>query len=215
MLQGVDDELGMFSGLVRSIDARDLEAPTRCSGWTVRDVAAHVVGTVVDVTAGRLEGQGTPVVTERQASERRSRGTDELADELDEARPPLTAMLGALPSEMWAGPSLTDPTFTLGFAVEALWYDAYVHGEDLRAAVGLSPARGAGLWCAVNHVAGYLEQRGWQPTTLRLDGLDTVAISGGGTEIVGDPLDFVLAATGRLDPSMIRLDRSINIYTDV
>lgn len=116
VLDGVADELHRFSGLVRSLDDDELDAATRCEGWAVRDVAGHVVGTVVDVTAGRLDGQGTPLVTERQAAERRGRSGEELADELEAALPALTDAISSLPPELWDGPSPTDPTFTLGFA---------------------------------------------------------------------------------------------------
>jgi uncharacterized protein (TIGR03083 family) len=37
-------ELDNFGELLRSLDPADLDAPTRCTGWTVRDVAGHMVG---------------------------------------------------------------------------------------------------------------------------------------------------------------------------
>jgi len=212
VLDGVANELRGFAGFVRSLDARALDVLTRCAGWTVRDVASHVVGTVVDVAAGSVEGQGTPPVTERQARERRTLTAAALADELDAALPTLQSLLESLPSDSWDGPSLLDPAFTLGFSVEAIWYDAYLHGEDIRSALGLPPARGAGLRCAVHHVAGYLTQRDWAPTTLLLKDLEPVEISGGGTEWGGDPLELVLAATGRLDPAPLGLDPRIDVY---
>jgi uncharacterized protein (TIGR03083 family) len=212
VLGGAVDELRGFADLARSLDERALDVPTRCAGWTVRDVAGHVVGTVVDVAAGNLEGQGTPAVTERQARERGTSSGAALADELVAALPALESLLESLPPEMWDGPSLHDPAFTLGFSVEALWYDAYLHGEDIRAALGLPPARGAGLRCAVHHVAGYLTHRDWAPTTLLLTDLEPVQISGGGTEWIGDPLELVLAATGRADPVPLGLDPRIDVY---
>jgi hypothetical protein len=74
-----------------------LRAPTRCRGWTVADVAGHVVGTVVDITEGRLEGQGTPAVTDRQAKERTGRTGAQLAAELAGATPALMGVLASLP----------------------------------------------------------------------------------------------------------------------
>lgn len=176
------------------------------------DVAGHVIGTVADLAAGRLEGQGSPEVTARQARERRGHTPDALVEELAAALPAVEGLLATLPEEAWTGPSFTDPRYPLGFAVEALWYDAYVHGEDVRAALSLPPGRGAGLRCAVHHTAGYLEHRGWGPATLALEGMERLDISGGGREITGDPLDFVLAATGRRDPATLGLDASINVY---
>lgn len=212
VLAGIPDELGAFGDLVRPLNDDRLRTPTRCAGWTVADVAGHVVGTVVDITEGRLDGQGTPPVTQRQATERVGNSAQQLADELAGATPTLTALLASLPEDGWGGPSITDPHYSLGFAVEAIWFDAWLHGDDIRAAIGAPPTQGPGLRCAVHHVAGYLEQRGWGPATLALDGIERVQVAGGGTEVTGDPLEFVLAATGRRDPADLGLDDSINVY---
>ena len=48
---------------------------------------------------------------------------------------------------------------------------------------------------------------------LSLDGIDEVAIGGGGDRrVTGDPLTFVLVATGRANPSALGLDDTVNIY---
>ncbi len=214
VLHGIEDELGAFAELLRSLSDRNLHVPTRCDGWWVGDVAGHVVGTVVDITVGNLEGQGTAPVTDRQARERRGRSADQLADELDAARPTLMSILTSFDEDAFSGPAPTDPSFTLGFAVEAIWYDAYLHADDIRAALGLPSERGAGLRCAVHHVAGYLENRGWEPTTLALVGIEPVPVAGGGSETTADALDFVLAATGRRDPRTLGLDSRLNVYAD-
>lgn len=214
VLAGIPDELGAFGDLVRSLDSHQLHTPTRCAEWTVADVVGHVVGTMVDITQGRLDGQGTPAVTERQAKERSGRSAEQLVDELVGATPALSTLLGSLPESSWDGPSITDPSYSLGFAVEAIWFDAYLHGDDIRAAVGAPIVRGPGLRCAVHHVAGYLQHRGWRPATLALDGVERIEVSGGGVEITGDPLEFVLAATGRLDPASAGLDGTVNVYAD-
>jgi hypothetical protein len=126
----------------------------------------------------------------------------------------LSALLASLSEEAWEDPAPNDPEYTLGFAVESIWYDAYLHGDDIRDAVGLPSARGAGLRASVHHVAGYLEYRAWGPATLALNGIERIQIGGGGREIIGEPLEFVLAATGRLDPSIIGLDPTIDVYAD-
>jgi hypothetical protein len=121
-------------------------------------------------------------------------------------------LLGAIPPELWSSPAPNNPDDELGFAVEAIWYDAYVHADDILAAIGRPPDRGAGLRCAVHHAAGYLQHQGWGPATLRLTGMEPIDIAGGGPEISGDPYEFVLAATGRGDPSALGLDGTINVY---
>jgi hypothetical protein len=70
------------------------------------------------------------------------------------------------------------------------------------------------LRCAIHHVAGYLDHQHWGSATLALNGIKQIEIGGGGTEITGDPLEFVLAATGRRDPCAIGLDNSIDVYAD-
>ena len=214
VLAGIPAELGAFGQLLGSLHADDLATPSRCAGRTVADIAGHVIGTAVDLAQGRLEGQGTPVVTRRQADERAGRTPKELADELGTAGPALSALLASLPEDAWRGPAPRNPGHTLGFGVEAIWYDAYLHGDDIRDALGLTSARGEGLRCAVHHVAGHLEHQGWGPATIALKGIERIEIGGGGPEITGDPLEFVLAATGRRDPSVLGFDPTINVYAD-
>jgi uncharacterized protein (TIGR03083 family) len=214
VLAGIAGELRAFGELVGSLNMDSLVMPTRCAGWSVTDIAAHVVGTVADIAQGRLEGQGTPAVTRRQAHERAGRTVRELTDELANAAPVLFALLASLPEEAWEGPAPNDPDYTLGFAVESIWYDAYLHGDDVRHALGLPSADGPGLRAAVHHVAGYLQYRAWGPATLLLNGIEPIQIGGGGLEIIGDPLEFVLVATGRLEPALLGLDPTIDVYAD-
>jgi uncharacterized protein (TIGR03083 family) len=212
VLEGIPEELHVFGKLVASMSESDLSSASRCAGWTVRDIVGHVVGTTVDITQGRLEGQGSPEVTQRQADERAGRSANDLADELANATPQLCDLLGSLPEELWDGPAPNNPEYPLSFGVEALWYDAYLHGDDVRDALGLASLRGDGLRCAVHHIAGYLEYHDWGSITLKLDDVGRIDIGGGGPEVTGDPLEFVLAATGRRDPSELGLDPSINVY---
>jgi hypothetical protein len=88
--------------------------------------------------ARRLDGQGTPEVTEGQPKERAGHSAREPADELAE------------PTRR-SRPS---------FAVEAIWFDTYLRGDDVRVAMGAPPVRGPGLRGAVHQVAGHLEQGG-------------------------------------------------------
>jgi uncharacterized protein (TIGR03083 family) len=211
VLAGIPDELGAFGQLLGSLGADELATPSRCAGRTVADIAGHVVGTAVDLTQGRLEGQGTPDALRRQARERAGRTPTELADELAVAGPALAALLASLPEDAWARPAPRNPEQTFGFGIEAIWYDAYLHGDDIRDALGLSSARGDGLRCAVHHVAGHLEHQKWGSATITLDGMERIEVGGGGPEITGDPLEFVLAATGRRHPSVHGFDPTINV----
>ena len=209
-------QLNAFADLVRSLDDDQLAKPTRCEGWAVRDVAAHVAGSMTDITNGNLEGLGTPEVTARQVEERRSRSAGELADEIDAGAKVGADLLAAFDDAAWVGPSPGGFDFTLGFGVQSLWYDAYVHGDDIRAALGEPSVRDErAIQASVDHVVDSLEQRGWGPATLALDGYDEIQIGGeGGACITGDPLQFVLVGTGRADPASMGLDPTVNIYAD-
>lgn len=212
---GLVDELEAFGALIGPLDATAWAAPTRCEGWTVGDVAAHVIGSMSDVVNGRLEGLGSLEVTAREVAERQGRSPAELASELAQVTK-LTADLGAsLDDDAWAAPAPGGYDGPLGEGVEALWYDTFLHADDIRDALGRRPVSGRGMRPAVHHVAILLEKKGWGPATLHFDGVETVTIGtgdGNGLSLTGDPLPFVLAATGRGDPAPLGLDHSVNVY---
>jgi uncharacterized protein (TIGR03083 family) len=205
-------ELDNFGELLRSLQPADLDTPTRCTGWTVGDVAGHMVGQVTDVVNGRLEGLGTPEVTEREAKERAGHSVEQLADELLEGRAGVAALADALDDEAWNAAVASDFEGTLGEGVLALWFDGYLHADDIRDAVGAPAARGDGLGGSIHWVAVDLDRRGWGPATLALDGVDVIEVGGGGEKITGDPYEFLLVATGRAEPSTLDLDESVNIF---
>jgi uncharacterized protein (TIGR03083 family) len=211
--RGLLSELEAFEALVRSIDESELAAPSRCAGWSTGDVAAHVIGGMTDVANLRLEGLGTPEVTERQVVERRGLSPAQLADELAAGVKLAADLLAAFDDTAWAGPAPGGFDFTLGEGVEALWADAFVHADDIRSAIGRPSEPGEGLLASVSHVADVLTRQGWGPATLALEGLPEFAVGdGSGRRVTGRPLDFVLAATGRSDPSALGLDETVNIY---
>jgi uncharacterized protein (TIGR03083 family) len=206
-------ELDEFGALLRSLDEKEWNTPSRCEGWTVADVAAHVAGTLTNVATGNLEGLGTPEVTKQEVDERKGRSPEEIADEIDSGRKVAVDLLAGFDDDAWAGPvPAPNITGTLGDGVEALWYDAYLHADDIRAAIGRKSERGPGLEATVSHVATLLSGSGWGPATLTLDGMPEFPVGGGGKRITGDPFDFALAATGRGDPAKLGLDETVNIY---
>jgi uncharacterized protein (TIGR03083 family) len=211
-IAGMVDGYTKFGELIEPLTPEEWQQPTRCEGWTVADVAAHVAGQLTDVVNFRLEGLGTPEVTERQVAERRGRSPQELADELR-----ADAKLGAditatFDDAAWDGPAPGGVPGTLGDGIEALWFDTYVHADDIRAALGRPTQRDDDLNASVSHLATLLTQAGWGPATLALDGVPSYDVSGGGRRITGDAHDFVLAATGRSDPASLGLDETVNVY---
>ena len=195
---GLVDELHAFSQLVRSLSPAELDAPSRCEGWTAGDVARHVIGSMADVTAGRLDGLGTPEVTAREVAERAGHTADQLADECASVAKASAALLEIFDDAAWAGPAGGGYDGTLGEGVEALWYDTWLHGDDIRNAIGRPPELGNGLGCALSHVDIELKKLAWT------DGVPTV----------DDPkaFAFVLAATGRIDAASFGPQAPTNLY---
>lgn len=210
VVAGLIAELGDFEALVRSLDAAELRAPSRCGGWTAGDVAAHVIGQMADVTAGRFDGLGTPEVTARQVDERRGRTPAELADELADAAKIGSDILTSFDDAAWEGPSPSG-TGTLGDGVEALWFDAWLHADDIRDATGRPTEIGPGIRASISHIAQQLAEQGWRSATLSFEG-EEFAVAGGGPAVTGDSVQFVLVATGRGDPESFGLDETVNIY---
>ncbi len=212
VIPGHVEELGRFESLVRSLDEGEWSQPTRCAGWSVGDVTAHVVGTLRDIADGRLEGLTTPERVAAQVDERKGRSPAQLADELHDVTKVVVDIGAGIDDSAWVTPAPAGLAASLGEGIEALWYDAYVHGDDIRAATARPSVRGPGLRASVSHLSDLLTAKQWGPATLALDDLEEFPVSGGGRRVTGDPLTFVLAATGRLEPSVLGLDPGVNVY---
>ena len=212
---GMIAEYGAFAELIEALSPEQWTAPTRCEGWTVAGVAAHVAGQLTDVANLRLEGLGTPEVTARQVEERQNRTPADLAEELRSSAKLGADMASGFDDAAWDGPVGGGLPGTLGFGIEALWYDTYVHADDIRHALRLPSVRSDGLLVSLSHLAQILTDRGWEPAELRFPPYGSFPVSGGGGRVIdGDPLAFVLAATGRSDPASLGLPDSVNIYRD-
>jgi len=204
---GAIDEYASFAALIESLDALAWDAPTRCTGFLVRDVAGHVVGLAEDVARGVPGSRNA----EEEAASVRDDSPAQVAARLRAAIASIQPLLDALDDDMWNGPSGV-PDLSFGRGVLTLWYDAFVHADDVRAAIARGPERGPGLAASVEYLAGELTKNGWGPATLALDGIARHDVGGGGREIGGDPMQFVLVATGRAAPATMGLDPGVNIY---
>jgi uncharacterized protein (TIGR03083 family) len=196
---GLLDELDRFEVLLRTIDAAQWDRPSRCEGWTVGDVARHTVGQIADVASGQLDGLGTPDVTAREVTERAGHGPDQVADECAEVRKAAAGLLPVFDEAAWSAPAPGGFEGTLGDGVEALWYDTWMHGDDIRAALDRQPELGPALPGALSHVTFELAKRGWT----------------GAVPNAGDPQAhaFLLVATGRAPGASYSAgDVPINVY---
>ena len=204
---GLLDQYEALAQLLDGLDAAAWNRPTRCDEWAVRDVAGHVVGLASDAASG-MPGSRT---ADEQAAAMRGHPPAELAVQLRGTVAIFRGFLELLDAAAWDGPSGV-PDLTLAQGVLGLWFDAYVHADDINAALGHPADRGAGLDGSVAMLALRLTQKGWGPATLALDGLPQVDIGAGGPKVTGDPHHFVLVASGRADPATLDLDASVNVY---
>ena len=212
VVPGLLAELEAFGELIGPMDEASWTRSTRCEGWAVSDVAAHVIGSIADVVSGQLDGLGSPEATAREVAERKGRSPAELAQELVGVTKQASDLAAVFDDAAWESPAPGGYDGTLGQGVEALWYDTYLHADDVRAALGRPSLRGAGLRAGVHHVATELEKMGWGPATLAFEGVEEVPVGGGGPTHTGDALEFVLVATGRADPTSLGPNGPINIY---
>jgi uncharacterized protein (TIGR03083 family) len=209
VVQGLGAEFTAFAELMAGLTAADWDAPTRCAGWQVRDVAAHVTANAVDSVDGTI-GTRSP---DEQARALRDGSPRELADTLRTASDRLGTVLAALDDGVWGA---VNPRYhrPVGNGVHTLWYDAFVHADDIRAALGRPTVTGRGLTAGVHWLRSELERLDRGPAVLALDGMATLRVgTGGGPTVTGDPMRFVLAAAGRLDPAVVGLDRSFNVHS--
>ena len=214
VVPGMLTEYGAFADLLSDLSPEQWETPSRCDGWRVADVAAHVVGQLTDVTALRLDGLGTAEVTARQVDERRGRTAAELEDELRTSAKAAAALAEAFDDDAFNAEGPQGNGQTLGAGLEALWFDTYLHADDILSALGRSTTTREGLAPSVSHISDVLTGEGAVPATIRLGGLDEFVVSGGdGARVIeGDPMQFILVSTGRADPAGMGLGPEINIY---
>jgi len=213
VVPGVLAEYRAFDELVRRLSGDSWSARTRCQGWKVADVAAHVIGQLTDVVNLRLEGLGSPEATARQVDERSGRAPVELADELATGTDTAAALVEAFGAPAWDAPIAGSTVQSLGFGLESLWFDTFLHADDIRAALGQRSEDVSGLAPSVSHIAQVLTDQGWEAATLSFDETPAFPVSGGGgRSIRGKAMPFVLVATGRADPAGLGLDGSVNIY---
>ena len=194
VVDGLLGEYKTYRDLLVGLSPADDARPTRCAGWTVHDVLAHVVGLASDAFAGRI-GRFTP---DEQATMRRDLTPVELADELDQALLVGEPFLRAVTEDQWTGDSGA-PGLTLGEGLFTLWFDAWVHRDDVRAALDEPSDDGPGLAASRAYVRWSLEKQGWTPPS----GVDVDAI---------DDHAFVLAGTGRIPAADVGLDPQVNLY---
>jgi uncharacterized protein (TIGR03083 family) len=197
----------LFAQLVGALGDSDWTCETRCIGWQVRDVAAHVVGQAVDTVSGMI-GTRTP---DDQAAALRGESPITLAAQLHTALTSITQLAKVIDDAAWSAPSPV-PGLTLGQGMHALLQDAYVHGDDVRAALGLPFGAGPGLAASLDFVLGALLRDDTARDEPAIAWLLAVPADHFTAQTGIAAHDFLLTATGRRDPVLLRLPKSINIF---
>ena len=108
-----------------TLHAAQVAAPLAATPpWTVLDGYRHLAGVCSDVLDGVTEGGGSPAWTATQLASRAGCSLDDVCAEWARRGPELDARIAA------AGRAMAFPAF-----------DAWTHGQDIRAAVGLDRPR--------------------------------------------------------------------------
>lgn len=204
---GLLREYQSFADLLATLDMSMWTRATRCAGWQVRDVAAHVVGQAIDTATG---ASGTRSADE-QAASLRAHPPDGLAAQMREIGESMAGLVAAFGDDIWARPSPA-PRFTVGQAIHALLMDAYVHADDIRDAVNQPSQRGEGLYDSVDFVLDVLSRDPIAAADSRVARLLAIPAAAFTTESGTDAHEFLLTATGRRDPHMLGLPETVNIF---
>jgi uncharacterized protein (TIGR03083 family) len=124
--------------LASSFDDAAWAAPTECPGWTVKDVYAHLVGGEVWMSQGHPKpDNGLAAIADDAVAARRAATADAVLAELREVYAVRRRQLRDEPEDPDA-PTFTaylQPT-TVAVLLRMRAFDAWVHEQDIRRAVG-------------------------------------------------------------------------------
>ncbi|MGO8871820.1 MAG: maleylpyruvate isomerase family mycothiol-dependent enzyme [Acidimicrobiales bacterium] len=140
-----------LADILAAFDADQWSAPTRCDGWTAKDVVIHLSGTnafwAASIAAGR-SGKPTrflrsfdPVTTPAaMVSAASDIGTAELVDQFTTRVEALAALLDDLGDDEWSLPAEAPPGHIAirAVALHALW-DSWIHERDILLLQGVTP----------------------------------------------------------------------------
>ena len=112
--------------LLRSTPESSGDIAVPCTpAWTVRQLAAHVVGVPEDILAGRMEGVASDAWTDAQVERFGDLTLTELADLFEASAPQIDAILHNFPQPI----------------ISQFVMDAVTHEQDMRSALGVPGGR--------------------------------------------------------------------------
>lgn len=140
-----------LAALLAQLDDAQWATPSRCAGWSVRDVVVHLIGVDgfwVHAITSALAGEPTrhltafdPVATPAaMVAAAPVEPPAVLAERLADGVEALAATVAGLDAEQWALPSEAPPGHLAlaATARHALW-DAWIHERDIVLPLGLTP----------------------------------------------------------------------------
>ncbi|HEY3504431.1 MAG TPA: maleylpyruvate isomerase family mycothiol-dependent enzyme [Actinocatenispora sp.] len=178
--------------ILRATPAADLDRPTACAGWSVRDVLAHCAAALHRVATGDLH-RFTPADNERDVALRRDRPADAVVDELATGYEAAATAFAAAPGR-YDGVALGE----------------WIHGGDVREALGRPDAyASAGLDDALELLVGWSRRESAPYTQVTLPDRRLVLGEPGTAEAATldtDPGTLLRLCAGRpADPARYRL----------
>jgi uncharacterized protein (TIGR03083 family) len=231
IVEGLAEERERLASWLGALPHESWNAASMCEGWRVRDVVSHLVGNCADVQAQNMDGIGSPAYAARQIAERADRTPAQLLEEWETVGPGVEAIYAAMPPELWAL-DIGGVIGRVGDGVLRHLEDLWVHAQDVRIPLGADPTAGPGMTAALELICVELpkELTGAGVGALELSFPDfqkTISIGDDGpaVHVGGDPLAFVLVATGRqalsaavaegrlvVEPDVPGLEQRLNIY---
>lgn len=161
-----------------------------CPAWTTRDLLSHLAGLARDLSEGRFDGAGTEPWTAQQVADRQGRSVPELLAEWAECAPQIEAVID-----------------DLGVAGYRIFYDAAMHEDDLREALGLVPSTSPTHAEVLDGLAGLAARRidkAGLPALTMLAGDRSFPGAGDVTVTVDSPGELARALGGRRSGEQLR-----------
>lgn len=226
VVDGLREERERIIGFLEGIEPGAWEKQSLCEGWKVRDVAAHLAGNMADVVAGRLEDAGSEAYNRRQVDERAGKDPAEILEEWKRDGAQFEAFAGQMTPEVWETtlPGNISGFGTIGYGIQRLLEDLWVHAHDIRIPLGEKTVLGPGTTAALEIIANSLSQRcprlspAVGSVTLSAGPfVESVRAGDGGTDlrVEGDPAMLALAGTGRIALSLAVADGRLSVTPSV
>jgi uncharacterized protein (TIGR03083 family) len=155
-----------FEALLGDINEEQWKAASRCDGWTVHDVAAHLVGVNIfwsaSLAAGlagqptRILGAFDPATTpELMVAPMRALTRDEVLDQLAQTNDAFLRAIGELDEDDWSKLAEAPPGhLPIRLMVQHALWDCWIHERDIAIPVGVeTPVEPDEVWSCLVYAA--------------------------------------------------------------